>query len=408
MKLTVVWHKPCWPSPQSPTGFAALGGLPLQIEAVSELFDSTRVVGPRSPCASRAAETPIAGNNVTVVPLGPLPRSGLLTWLVLPIWSARNAVTLTREISRADVVFPLIPSPIGMLGLVVAVALRKRVVTRQLNSWSDQRLLWRAERRFLERIAGRRTVVFATGGAGEPPSTRNASIRWLFSSTVSEAELAAHAAARRLEPRRRPRILVAGREVDVEGTLLVARALQQIANDFPDVTLDVVGNGDALSKARALMREIPLGDRVTFHGPLDRGRLFELLRQADLLCLAGIETEASRQAVHEALACGLPLVAARTSILPMIAEADCGAVVDERTPEALADAVRSCLRDRDEYGRMSANAVLTAAVFTLERWCDVIASALEQAWGPLRCQQARGAGVADSVRVEAGWSRAGR
>ena len=56
-----------------------------------------------------------------------------------------------------------------------------------------------------------------------------------------------------------------------------------------------------------------LGDRVTFHGAATHERALELLRQADLFsCLPTAETESFRQAVHEALACGLPVVMTRT------------------------------------------------------------------------------------------------
>ena len=112
MQLTVVWHKLCWPCARSPTGFAAraclgdpgFGGLPLQIEALSQLVDATRIVGPCSGPEDRAGEIAIAGKNVTVVPLSWLPRSPWLTWLVLPFWLVRNGRTLTREISGADAV----------------------------------------------------------------------------------------------------------------------------------------------------------------------------------------------------------------------------------------------------------------------------------------------------------------
>jgi hypothetical protein len=120
-----VWHKPCWASPASPTGFAAFGGLPLQIAALSELFDATRVVGPTISAGSRPGETAITGKNVEIVPLSWLTRSGWRTWLALPFWLAANGATLTREMSRADAVYALIPSPIGVLGLVLAWAFRK-------------------------------------------------------------------------------------------------------------------------------------------------------------------------------------------------------------------------------------------------------------------------------------------
>jgi glycosyltransferase involved in cell wall biosynthesis len=380
----------------SATGFAAHGGLPLQIAALSELFDATRIVGPGLAPGRRAGETAIAGKRVSVVTLAWLPRSPGLTWLILPFWLVANARTLAREIARADAVYPLIPSPIGILGLLFALILRKRIVTRQLNSWSDPRPLWRMQRAVLERIAGGRNVVFATGADRVPPSV-NPAIRWLFSSTVRERDVAALGIPRRLEAGRHRRLIIAGREVDIEATATVLRAYSMLSAEFPDATLDVVGNGAALSKTRRLAAEMVPDGRVTFHGPLDQERLFELLRQVDLFCLPAVETEAFRQTVHEALACGIPLVATRDSVLPALLDTGCGVFLDDKTPAALATAVTACLRDPERYRRMSSAAVETAKAYTLERWRETIRSALQAAWGPLQSTPDTGATVEENM-----------
>jgi glycosyltransferase involved in cell wall biosynthesis len=393
MKLTVVWHKLCWSSPHSPTGFASrgclghpgFGGLPRQVEALSELFDATRIVGPCAGSGDWRGEMAVAGKNMTVVPLTWLPRSPWLTWLVLPFWLARNGLTLAREISRADSVFLLIPSPIGLLGLVLALAFRKRLLTRQVNGWSEPRLFWRLERALLERIAGGRNVVFATGSSGEPPSSRNAAIRWILSTVVSERELATSGVPRGPVPGRHARLIMVGQEVELAGVRIILRALPLLARDFPGLSLDVVGNGAALAKIKQLPGDLRLADRVTFHGSVSHQRVLKLLRQADLFCcLSTIETEAYRQALHEALACGLPVVTTPSSIAPMLMAEGCGMVLQEQTAETFAVAVKACLSDPARYRAMSTQALRTARSHSLERWREVVRSALEEAWGPLQ------------------------
>jgi glycosyltransferase involved in cell wall biosynthesis len=389
MKLTVIWHKPSWASPRSPTGFATLGGLPRQIEALSELFDATRIVGPCSGPDERPGEVAIAGKNVSVVPLTWLPRSPWLTWLVLPLWLVRNGPTLAREISSADAVFPLIPSPIGILGLVLALAYRKPLLTRQLDNWSAPTCLWRLERALLELIAGGRNVVFATGGSQAPPSRRNPAIRWIFSPTMYERELAANAVPRNLAPGQRARLIIVGREVDLAGTRTLLRALPLLAHEFRGLTLDVVGNGAALSKLRQLAGDLRLVDRVTFHGSVSHERVLELLGQADLFCLPADETEAFRQAVLEALACGIPVVTTRWSVAPTLIGQGCGIILQERTPQAFAAAVKACLSDPARYRAMSTQALRTARGHSIERWRELIRLALEEAWGPLQSKPIR-------------------
>jgi len=387
MTLTVIWHKIFWPSSRSPTGFAGHGGLVRQIEALSQLFDAIRIVGPCSESGDRQGERAFAGHNVAVAPLTALPRSPWLTWLVLPLWLVRNGYALTREILRADAVSPSLPSPVGVLGLLLAVALRKPLLMRPMNNWAEPRLLWRLERALLERIAGGRNVVFATGHSADPPSKRNPAIRWMFSTTVSESELAHQEIPRSLVPGR-ARLIIVGRQLETDGTRVVLMAMHRLAQEFPHMTLDVVGHGPGLSNIKQMTVELGLAARVTLHGAATHERVLELLRLADLFCLPTAETDSVRQAVLEALACGLPVVTAPVSSLPMLTGHDCGIMLEGRTPEALAGAVRICLTDPERYSLMSMNAVRTAKAYTLERWRDTIRAALEQAWGPLQSEAA--------------------
>jgi hypothetical protein len=395
MKLTVIWHKPCWESAHSPTGYASrgclghpgYGGLPRQVAVLSELFDATRIVGPCSGSGDWLGETPVDGKDVTVVPLTWLPRAPWLTWLLLPFWLARNGGTLVREVARADAVFPLIPSPIGFLGLVLALVFRKPLLTRQLNGWGERRVLWRLQRACLERIAGGRNVVFATGASKARPSSHNPAIRWILSTTLSEQDVGTQAPVRERAPARHVRLMLMGTEVDLEETWTVLRTLPLLAHALRQVTLDVVGGGPALARLRQIAGDMNLADRVTFHGSVSRARARELLARADVFCcLPTDETEGFRQAVVEALACGLPVVTTRTSISSMLMSEGCGTITHERTPEALAAAVKVCLGDHSRYRTMSARALRAARACSLERWRDTVRRTLEAAWGPLSSQ----------------------
>jgi glycosyltransferase involved in cell wall biosynthesis len=258
--------------------------------------------------------------------------------------------------------------------------MRKRLVVRPMNNWSESRLLWRLERAFLEWIADGRTVVFATGGGNAPPATKNPAIHWIFSPTVSEADVADDAAPRTLEPGR-ARLVIVGRQLEVEGTRIVLRSLPRLVQEFPSVTLDVVGHGAALEKLARLASELRMADRVTFHGAMTHERVLALLRQADVFCLPAVENESTRQTVIEALACGLPVV---TRPMPFLLDRRCVLLLTHESPEALAEAVASLLRAPDNYRTLSAEARRTARAYSLERWREIVRERLEQAWGPLQ------------------------
>ena len=120
---------------------------------------------------------------------------------------------------------------------------------------------------------------------------------------------------------------------------------------------------------------------MTFHGAMTHEDVLALLRQEDVFCLPTVENESVRQTVIEALACGLPVVAAR---MPFLVGQKCAVLLKDNTPEALAYAVASCLREPERYRMMSIEARRTVQGYSLERWREIIRERLEQAWGPLQ------------------------
>src|SRR6185295_11964845 len=104
LRLVVCSHKPCWPSPASPTGYATDGGFSFQMQALSELFESTVLLVPCSQHGKPAGEIPLQGHNLSIRPL-PMPGgSGLRRKFNLVFWLLRSGPRVFREILRADAV----------------------------------------------------------------------------------------------------------------------------------------------------------------------------------------------------------------------------------------------------------------------------------------------------------------
>jgi hypothetical protein len=72
------------------------------------------------------------------------------------------------------------------------------------------------------------------------------------------------------------------------------------------------------------------------------------------------------------------------SVLPLLLAGGCGILLDARSPEAVAAAVRACLEDVTRYREMSTRAERTAQQYSLEQWRDRIGAFLTAAWGQLR------------------------
>jgi glycosyltransferase involved in cell wall biosynthesis len=384
MKLAVISHKACWSCASSPTGYATDGGFPFQIRALSQLFDETRLI---VPCASQnkaEGEIHLTGENLSVVPLSVPKGSDLKRKLQFPFWLAKNFPTILREMWRADAVHAPIPGDVGTIGMLLAYALRKPLFVRHCGNWMVQATA--AERFwkwFMERTAGGRNVMLATGGNNEPPSKRNKNVSWIFSTSLTNEELNSCATERKQKPNDSLRLIIACRQETEKGTGVIIESLPIILKKFPNVTLDIVGDGASLNEFKRLSEKSGQSSRVTFHGKVNHERVLTLLKQADVFCYPTWSSEGFPKAVLEALACGLPVVTTRVSVLPQLIEKGCGVLIDEPTPYALTSGLSKVLVSDEGYAKMSMRAIETAREFSLEAWRDSIGALLNEAWSPL-------------------------
>jgi glycosyltransferase involved in cell wall biosynthesis len=359
------------------------------MQAISELFDETCLIVPVAERPQHAGEVSIVGERLSVVPLAVPVGKDLARKFALPVWLVRNFPIIAREITRADAVHTPIPGDVGTFGLLFAMMLRKPLFVRYCGNWCKQSTaaehFWRL---LLERCTGDRIVVLATGGANTPPSRRNANVRWIFSSSLRERELAHFGSVRAGFDARAPRLMIACRQEKRKGTGAVIESLLYLAGDYPGISLDVVGDGAALPDFRRIAYNTGVADRVRFHGKVDHAGVMVLLKSADLFCFPTTSSEGFPKAVLEALAFGLPVVTTRVSVLPELVGCGGGILLDNATPEEVARGVRWCLADNARYQMLSAAAIRTASQYSIERWRDTIASFLAPAWGSLRSANA--------------------
>jgi glycosyltransferase involved in cell wall biosynthesis len=86
-----------------------------------------------------------------------------------------------------------------------------------------------------------------------------------------------------------------------------------------------------------------LEGRVKFAGPVTPGELAELMSAADVFCLASLR-EGWPNVVHEALACGCPVIASKVGGVPdMIPDGESGTIVPCRDQQALNAALQAAL-----------------------------------------------------------------
>jgi hypothetical protein len=297
------------------------------------------------------------------------------------VWIARNSFVMLGEIRRADAVHAPIPGDIGSIGMLLAFALRKPLFVRHCGNWFEPKTT--AERFwkwFMERFAGGRNVFLATGGSSLPPSARNPNLHWIFSTSLTRQELKACRVRPFSSPIQSVRLIIACRQDKEKGTGKVIASMPYILKDIPQATLDVLGDGNSLEEFKQQAQALGLSDRVRFHGKVDHETVIRWFQQADLFCYPTSASEGFPKVVLEALACGLPVVTTKVSVLPELIGNGCGILIDDTSPETIAAAVRECLMDADHYRSMSDRAVKTSLRYSLEDWRDTIGAFLRAAW----------------------------
>jgi glycosyltransferase involved in cell wall biosynthesis len=359
----------------------------LQMQALSRLFDSTVLLVPICSPESRQGEIPLDGPGLRVAPLSPPFGSGFGRKVLFPAWLLHSATVILKEFLQADAVHAPIPGDIGTVGMVFAWTVRKPLFVRHCGNWlrpiTTAEKCWRW---FMEASAGGRNVMLATGGTSEPPSHKSPNVRWIFSTSLTRSELAAYASYRSYPADGHLRLVHTARQERAKGAATVIQSLCLLGGRYPEVTLDIVGDGSAIPEFKQLAWELGVAERVHFPGKLNHGQVMDRLKNAHLFVFPTSSSDGFPKAVLEGLASGLPVVATQVSVLPQLLRTGCGVLIDQATPEAVAHGIEQALTNPAQYECMSRKAIETACQYSLESWRDTIGAMLTEAWGPLKTE----------------------
>ncbi|WP_449278485.1 glycosyltransferase [Leucobacter sp. GX24907] len=153
-------------------------------------------------------------------------------------------------------------------------------------------------------------------------------------------------------PRTRHRILFVGRLTTEKRIDVTLRAIARLDPTL-DVHFDVIGGGDQRRHLDQLTEHLGLSDRVTFHGKVDDEQLISAYSRASVFVISSI-AELQSIATMEAMASGLPIIAANAVALPhLVHDGENGYLVDPDDDEQLAERLTDVLTaDHDEWLRM--------------------------------------------------------
>lgn len=148
------------------------------------------------------------------------------------------------------------------------------------------------------------------------------------------------------------RLIFVGRVAPVKGLRLLIRAMTALADELPDLSLAIVGDGEDRDVIADAAR--PLGDRIRFTGYLSQDEVVGELAAADIAVLPSF-AEGVPVFLMEALASGRPVIATRVAgVSELVKTGETGILVPPGDVESLTDAIRNLARDPDARHAMGA------------------------------------------------------
>ena len=160
-------------------------------------------------------------------------------------------------------------------------------------------------------------------------------------------------------PREQNKLVFVGRVTLEKEIDVIIRALARLDPDL-NATFTIVGDGDQRKNLEKLVAELGLTDRVHFTGRVSDEELRRHLTEATVFAIASI-AELQSIATMEAMASGLPIVAADAMALPhLVHHGENGYLFQAGNDRELSEALKKVLTaDPTEYERMQ-QASLTA------------------------------------------------
>ena len=146
-----------------------------------------------------------------------------------------------------------------------------------------------------------------------------------------------------LRLRQKRLVIAVARLVPLKNLQLLLEATAIVRDRLPDVHLLIVGDGPEAGMLKHRAAGLDLSDRVTFAGQVAHGDMPMFYRSADVFALSS-EFDNSPNAVLEAMACGLPVVATDVGgVRQFVTDGDGGIVVAPGDAAALAAALERFL-----------------------------------------------------------------
>ena len=141
-----------------------------------------------------------------------------------------------------------------------------------------------------------------------------------------------------------PVLLFIGRLVIEKGLDVALQAMKLLMLEFPEITLQVAGDGDQRASLQALAEALGLSSRVTFCGVVPRAEVMSWLNRGTIVLVPSRWEEPFGIVNVEAALMQRPVIASRVGgIGEVVVDGETGLLVEKEDPVQLAAAIRSLL-----------------------------------------------------------------
>lgn len=157
-------------------------------------------------------------------------------------------------------------------------------------------------------------------------------------------------------PSGRPTVLAVGNLIPIKGHDVLIRSVASLVQEFPDLCLEIIGDGSERPRLQALTQQLQVGERVRFLGRQSRQQVAAAMRRCTVFALPS-RYEGLGCVYLEAMSAGKPVIGCRgQGIAEIIRHGSNGFLVGAENDRELALALALLLRDETRRNNLGAAA----------------------------------------------------
>jgi glycosyltransferase involved in cell wall biosynthesis len=164
-----------------------------------------------------------------------------------------------------------------------------------------------------------------------------------------------------------------------KGADVVLRAVKELSTERKDIKLVIAGDGEYLTEARRLAKELHIEQSVSFPGFIPNEETSGYYNAADVFVFPTLRLESFGIVIAEAMACGKPVIASNIGSIPdVIDDGLNGILIPPGDYQELAKQINRLLKEREYCKKLSENSIQKAnEKFGLNRMVEETSAVLK-------------------------------